>query len=280
MAALKGCDSALGPSAATVQNAIAQGVRWWGWYLRGPGAYHAWTDAEVAVLDALEYSLPVWVPALDLSGNPAADYAAARSQARSLGWFGPVALDTEASMRGNADLESYVNGWCAAARSAGDPEVVYGGGNYVSTAHAWWIAPSQAPPPGECYQAGTGSINGTTVDWDYADPAFPLATRTAPAPVPTPGPTHYPEDNMQSTPIRVSIQNGHGWCVSPVSASTVVNVVAEDIAPSVAGRYDVVPEYAGFATDAGGNNGVLVFQPSGDGPAPDGNYGFLVWSAA
>lgn len=277
---LKGCDSAFGPPAATVQAAIAQGVRWWAWYLNGPGAYHAWTDGEVSVLDAFEYTLPIWVPALDLSGNPDTDYATARAQARSLGWFGPIALDTEASMRGNPHLVSYVDGWCAAARAHGDPEVVYGGGDYIGSAHAWWIINSQTPPVGECYQTGSGSINGTSVDWDYADLAFPLCTRAQPAPPPAGTPTHYPEDNMQSTPISVSIQNGHGWCVSPVAASTVVNVVAEDIAPSVAGRYDVVPEYAGFATDAGGSNGVLVFQPSGDGPAPDGTYGFLVWSAA
>ena len=107
-------------------------------------------------------------------------------------------------------------------------------------------------------------------------------TSTTPRPAPTPSqPTVYPGDNMQSTPILVSISGGHGWCASPVPATKVVNVVAEDMAPSVAGRYVIAPSFTGFATDQPNvPNGVLVFQPGGDGPAPNGNYGFVVWSVS
>lgn len=279
--ARKGADSAFGPSAADVEAAIAQGVSWWGWYVGGPGAFHIWTDAEVSVLDALTGSLPIWVPALDLSGNPGTDYAVARDRTRSLGWYGPIALDTEASMRGNVRLHSYVDGWCVAAASAGDPQVVYGGGNYVGSAHPWWIINSDTPPTGECYQNGSGSIGGTSVDFDYADSAFPLATRSAPMPPPDPPgvPILYPKDQMRSTPITVQIKGGVGWCPSPVPAAQVVNCVAEDISPATAGRYVPVPWFRGVSTDANGGQ-ALEFGPGPNEtePLPDGDYGFLVWS--
>ena len=214
--ARKGADSAYGPSAADLEAAIGQGVTWWGWYVGGRGALHVWTDAEVAVLDALTYSLPIWVPTLDLSGNPATDYAVARDRARALGWHGPIALDTEASMRGNVRLHSYVDGWCVAAAAAGDPQVVYGGGNYVGSAHPWWIINSTTPAAGQCYQNGSGNIGGTSVDFDYADDAFPLASRQAPVPPPPPPPPPtytLLEDGrtLAHVSITTSAVNGSGY---------------------------------------------------------------------
>jgi hypothetical protein len=104
----------------------------------------------------------------------------------------------------------------------------------------------------------------------------PITWWTAPAPPPA-----HTEDNMQSQAVTVHITSGHGWVPSPVPAAAVVSVVAFDIAPETIGTYDTVPVFVGVATnDANVPNGVLVFGPGGDGPAADGNYGFVVWSVS
>ena len=175
---LYGLDSAFGPTSEQAQHALSLGYQWWGWYVGGPGAYHVWTDAEVAVLAAAGYhsSLPIWVPKLDLSGDPIADTHTAASRSEALGWYGAVALDTEASMRGNPRLVPYVDGWNLAMQHRYGYSVVYGGGNYVGSAHPWWIVAGRNPTLYTCYQRGTTNIAGLDCDADVAGDSFPLCT--------------------------------------------------------------------------------------------------------
>ena len=183
---MKGLDSAFGPTLAQAKAALADGYQFWGWYLGGAGAYHSWTDAEVAVLAEAGFtqSLPIWVPDLNLTGVPAIDATRAVNRLSSLGWQSVIVLDTEASMRGNPHLHSYVDGFVAELRNLGVTPVVYGGGNYVPAGvNAWWILQG-IPPAGTAYQWGSGSLAGISVDYDTAGPGFPMASLTAPTPVP------------------------------------------------------------------------------------------------
>lgn len=210
-------DSAYAPSVSQVKAALSQGIDAWAFYLAGPGALHNWSNAEVDVLrqGGMHLGLPIFVPALDLSGDPSTDAADFVAAIRAAG-VGPVgALDTEASMRGNPNLVPYVDGFVAQLRTERITPVAYAGGNYVPSGVAgWWIKPGGgALPPGTAAQTSSGSIYGLSVDYDTADDAFPFANLTsAPTPTPTPPAAAAYEigDIMQVIPVSFTT-NAAGW---------------------------------------------------------------------
>lgn len=145
----------------------------------------------------------------------------------------------------------------------------------------WLADPSHPSPSRPClvWQNGDPSVAGQPIDADVfvgTDADWGAFTGSAVAPAPAPTTTDI-GDSLQSTPITVSIAGGHGWCPSPVPVAQVIDVVPFDQAPEVAGRYVVVPTFVGVSTDDSHYpNGELEFGPGGDGPAPDGTYGFNV----
>lgn len=228
-------DSAEAPTLAQVQAALSQGITAWAFYLAGPGALHNWSDAEVDVLrqGGMTLGLPIFVPALDLSGDPVADATAFAGAIRAAG-VGPVgALDTEASMRGNPNLVSYVDAFLAQLRALGITPVVYAGGSYVpSGVAAWWIKPGGGTlPPGTAAQTSSGSIYGLSVDYDSADDAFPFAS-LHPAPPPSAPDAYTIGDTMHVIPVSLTT-NAAGWmaidCPLPAGAGPhdVVSIVCD-----------------------------------------------------
>ena len=179
-------DSASAPFIAQVKTAVSQGITAWAFYLAGPGAYNNWTPVQVDCLrqGGMSIGLPIYVPKIDLTTNPTVDARVFVNAMVAAGVYGVGALDTEASMRGNPFLHSYVDGFVAELRALGVTPVVYGGGDYVPAGvNAWWIIQG-IPPAGEAYQWGSGSLVGIYVDYDTAGPGFPMAALTAPTPVP------------------------------------------------------------------------------------------------
>ena len=226
-------DSAYAPSVSQVKAALSQGIDAWAFYLAGPGALHNWSNAEVDVLrqGGMHLGLPIFVPALDLSGDPSTDADAFASAIRSAGVSGAGALDTEASMRGNSNLTSYVDGFTAQLRTEGITPVVYGGGDYVPAGvAAWWIKPGGgALPPGTAAQTSSGSIYGLSVDYDSADDVFPLASLSPPPPAAA---AYVIGDNMHVIPVSLTT-NAAGWmaidCPLPAGATAhdVVSIMCD-----------------------------------------------------
>ncbi len=183
-----GYDSAQAPTPLQAKAALNDGVKWWGLYLAGPGAYRNWTPPDVEMLRQAGFAscLPIFVPKLDLSGDPVSDANAMVAACEQVRISGTVALDTEASMRGNPNLGSYVDRFCAQIRARGFAAVVYAGGNYTgnSSNAVWWIEPGNPTPPhNECYQYGQSNFDGLSIDKDAAGDEFPLA-RLSMAPSP------------------------------------------------------------------------------------------------
>jgi hypothetical protein len=231
-------DSAYPPTVAQVKAALSQGITAWAFYLAGPGAFHNWTNAEVDVLrqGGLAFGLPIWVPAIDLSGDPVADAQSFAAAIRAAG-VGPVgALDTEASMRGNPRLVPYVDGFVDELRREGVTQVVYGGGNYMPSGVApWWIKPGGGTiPAGGALQTGGGNVAGLSVDNDAADTTFPFASLNPERqPRPSPGPAPYGiGDAMHVIPVSFTT-NAAGWmaidCPLPEGAGphNVVSIVCD-----------------------------------------------------
>jgi hypothetical protein len=180
-----GVDSASEPTLAQVQAAVAQGITFWAFYVWGPGAYHNWSPAGLSALRAggIALGLPVYVPAMSggliASNTPEADAEAFVAAYRALGVTGAGALDTEASMRGTAWTAAYEQRFSAEMRNLGQADVCYAGGftfgSPPTATYKWWISPG-APPAGECYQTGSATIAGLSVDTDLAGDGFPLAS--------------------------------------------------------------------------------------------------------
>lgn len=236
-------DSAYAPTLAQVKAAVAAGYGAWGFYLAGPGALHNWTPAQVAVLrqGGITLGLPIFVPRLDLTGNPQADAQAFVSAMTAAEVYGAGVLDTEASMRGNAHLETYVNAFVAELRALGVVPIVYGGGNYMPAGvAAWWIE-SGIPPTSQAYQHGDGSLAGLSVDYDTAGTTFPFATLGTPAPpIPLPAPTVSPRgDLMLHTIVVPTDANGDGYVSTtiPWSAYEAISMEGSDPDPSADDKY-------------------------------------------
>ncbi|MGH9104648.1 MAG: hypothetical protein ACRDZX_02205 [Acidimicrobiales bacterium] len=182
--ALRGCDSAFEPTLAQAESALTEGLRWWAFYLAGPGAIHNWSVAGTETLEeAGLLPLPIYVPAIAAgkiaSRAPEADAQAFVATYRERGIDGAGALDTEASMRGDPYTAQYERRFSAEMEALGQAAVTYAGGFTVqappSAPYVWWVVDSTNPPAKQAYQAGQGEVDGLGVDFDYAGEGFPFA---------------------------------------------------------------------------------------------------------
>jgi len=195
---------------------MSQGIGAWAFYLAGTGAFNNWTPADVDVLrqGGMTHGLPIFVPALDLAGDPVADANAFADAIAAAGVSGVGVLDTEAAMRGNPNLASYVDAFVGQLRARGMTPAVYGGGNYVPAGvPPWWpVYGATSAPAGQALQTGTGSLDGLGVDWDVAGAGFPFAPLVAdppppPAPPAPPAPTtQVPQEVIMGLPTGCTDQ--------------------------------------------------------------------------
>lgn len=237
-------------------------------------------------------------------GNGTADGKTAISQMRVLGApsgvIGVVNIgDFQATPQQIPAIAQYYDAFAAQWTTASYELMGYGTGYIIQQLvqsgcqGLWWQnAENDQGVPGDVvipeaalYQrvTPTVSIPGASGGWDedvvVNGASIPWWTNSIPSPTPAPPPSpHQWEDNLQSQVINVSISGGHGWCNAPVPIGQVVSVVSFDTAPETVGQYVKVPVFVGPASDPNVSNGVLVFGPGGDGAAPDGTYGFVVWS--
>ncbi len=181
---VRGCDSAFEPTPAQAQSALADGLRWWAFYIAGPGALHNWSAPGIETLEeAGLLPLPVYVPALSggkiASRAPEADAQAFVAAYHRRGVDGVGALDTEASMRGDPWTAQYERRFSAKMGALGQAPVTYAGGFSVqappSAPYVWWVIGADNPPDKQAYQAGPGQVGALKVDLDYAGDGFPLA---------------------------------------------------------------------------------------------------------
>lgn len=182
-----GYDSAYPPNLTQATSAKKAGVAWWGGYLHGPGALHAWESADWQILKKAGIRpLPIWVPHLDLTGNAARDALLAVEECKRLGIGGVIVLDTEASMRSIPlkDRDWFVEEFQIQCGAMGFRMVLYSGGYTNNIPGPQWVnvwLPAtqqmidQGPWPNGAFQGGQAAILGLTVDLDYSHPMFPLA---------------------------------------------------------------------------------------------------------
>jgi hypothetical protein len=176
---LHGLDSASVPTSEALSEAWQAGFTFWGAYVGGAAVTHTWIPADFQKLEAAKFRvMPIWVPKLDLSEDPAAQFAAAMSACVARGCSGSVVLDTEHSQSKNPKLKTFVDMWNKAAALAGWTSIVYSGAGYHDVATNWlpdW-GTKELPSSRECIQtAGNQKKFGMTVDVDIAFDDFPFA---------------------------------------------------------------------------------------------------------
>lgn len=116
--------------------------------------------------------------------------------------------------------------------------------------------------------------------WPGVDSApTPAASSTPVFAAPQP-PVNFPGDAMTKHPLQVQIGAGNGWCPLPagVTADQVISVVVDGISPNdpTVGHYVPVPAFVSLSTNVGAE---IEFGPGAYGAAPDGIYGFSLWTA-
>lgn len=189
----KGCDSATEPTIAQAKGALLVGIRFWGFYVKGPSATHDWSKAGVDILREVGIRpLPIYVPEMGPGGfiaskTPEDDAAAFVAAYQDYDVNGAGALDTEASMRGFAWTAQYVSRFCTKMRELGQADIVYAGGFEAdeppACTYKWWIVGSAQVPNKQCYQVALNSvIDGVGVDINLAGTGFPFATFTGDPP--------------------------------------------------------------------------------------------------
>lgn len=182
--AVQGCDSAYEPTPAQASAGRQQGLKWWAFYIAGPGALHNWSEAGTATLRVAGFlPLPVYVPAMAAglisSRAPEADVQAFVAAYRGRGIDGAGVLDTEASMRGDPYTIQYEQRFTTKMEALGQQAVTYAGGFTLqsppSAPYVWWVIDATNPPPDQAYQARQGQVAGLAVDFDYAGEGFAFA---------------------------------------------------------------------------------------------------------
>ena len=241
-------DSASGPTAPAAASAVANGVTGWGLYVGGPGAYHAWTAAEVEVVKAAGLlPVPIWVPTYTLGEDPAQAAADAIGAATALGVYRALVLDTEQRMRtiaGPARVAAFSDAFYAAVKTAGWWCPEYGGAGYYTPGAPQWAplwGSTLLPQSGCAIQYGPnaagryGQIRAGSVDVNRADALFPYGSFVPPAPPAPPAPPilvqPIPGENMQQVTGNVTTDShGRGWVDLPVPpGSTVIMAAAPGI---------------------------------------------------
>jgi hypothetical protein len=203
----KGVDSATEPTLAQVQAAKQQGFTFWGFYIRGPGAFHDWGIAGTQALeDGGMLPLPIYVPALNngriASSDPTGDAQAFVAAYQARGMDGAGVLDTEASMRGFGETGPYTASFMTELRNMNQADICYAGGFMMSgppqATYKWWIQVPGDPVPNEMIQGGSGNIAGINVDLDTAADNVPMCHWTNVTP-----PVQYPKPETTATALLV-----------------------------------------------------------------------------
>ena len=180
-----GLDSAFGPPLGAAQAARDAGVAWSGGYLGGPGAYHAWSPDEWAILRAAGLRpLPIWVCSYGMTESPANAAAGAVAAADAAGiHYGAIVLDTEAASAGHGNLRPFVDEFMRAIANAHRGPACYTGADYLAEP-SWrplW-GTSTEPLLAEAIQYGPAVRYGVSVDVNLAGDRFPLGDWTTPGP--------------------------------------------------------------------------------------------------
>lgn len=226
MTIIRGMDSAFGPSLATAQAAKAQGYGIWCGYLGGAGVYHTWTASEWASLRGAGLTPgAIWVPSLNLAEDPIAAADQADARATSLGIWGAIISDGEYAMSLSSRDAWWFDSFNARMLTHGRANPKYTGDHQAPPGAALWPplwGSTVSPPPGHAVQYGGMVFEGTSVDLDLFDSAFPMASFSPPSPAPAPAPTPIPpvaveiwtdpqEGPMQRQQFPMLVRNGEGW---------------------------------------------------------------------
>jgi hypothetical protein len=282
-------DAAYPPNSTQAYYAKRLGYVACGFYLPGipaSAALNEWTKPEKVTLDTASLlAVPIVVPPLSLASDPVLTADAAFTQAVAFGL-------------------------------APEESVLYPGNHLEQTGQItgglWLPIPGPAPSSigaRSAIQWGSAVLDGWNVDVSSAAPDFPFdrcivvdfehstaggaaavawyqafqariaelaGAGPAPAPAPTP-PISYPEDDVNVRTLSVGISGGHGWAQlpAPVTESTVINAVVITNDPVPTDSFGLYPTFVGVTNDGTHR---LVFGPGPGGPAPNGEYGFLLWS--
>lgn len=177
---LTGCDSSFGGTAADYQQAYNAGVRWWGHYFGGKGAYRVWSNNERQTLynSPIPYHLPIWVPEQSFTNSPFNEATLAVQTARVLGIKKVFAIDVE-------ENSGYTLEWgqsfATVVKADGFTLDMYHGkdkeppSNVASWIALWTGNPSDSLPIGSAQQyRGATNAFGLSVDFDAASESFPL----------------------------------------------------------------------------------------------------------
>lgn len=212
-------DSFQQPTQAQAELFWQQGYRgWafnvWGWYPDGNAA-DIWAVSTAQMLRAIGFRLlPIGVPRLDMSGDPAANAAAAIHAASAYGIEGLIGCDTENVSENNDRLHPYLDRWHATVAALGDIDVVYKGAHYLPAGAASWTAawfdnpPTWLPQRSAWQWSGGHVINGVDVDRNVADVDFPLFPLQGPSPQPPPMPPVTPPESEHIVAVVAASRTG------------------------------------------------------------------------
>lgn len=224
-AQIAGLDSEDQPTYAQAIAAWDAGYRVWAFNIGGASAAGHWASSTVAMLRQIGFRLlPIWVPALSMTGDPTADMLLAMATAvNSYGLDGVLAIDTERQSEFKSGLRSYLDRALATLTNAGWKLVVYSGAQYVPAgAYVWTPSWAGTSPPvvaqGTGRQwAGSAALDGMSVDLDTFDAAIPFANQPAqPKPPVVVPPAPKPEEEVLAIMFSESSIRNDGTVTSEV----------------------------------------------------------------
>lgn len=200
---LPGLDSLAQPTQAQALELYGRGYRWWafnvwGLLTQGGSASGLWAPSTAKMIASIGFRLlPIGVPPLNLSGDPAAHARVALAAAETYGITGLIACDTERSEASLAGRVAYLDAWHAQVTAEGAADAIYKGAQYVPAGAATWnpswvtSPPTTLPARSAQQWAGNQNVAGINVDLNVATPDFPLWPLS-----PTPSPAPIPEPDM------------------------------------------------------------------------------------
>lgn len=211
---LYGLDAAYAPTRTGARTLWSQGWRFFGGYIGGPRAAHAWSNADFGRLAKIGFRfIPIYVgrnlpwdaPAAFNFNQGLADADDSNTLAGACGFNAdqPICLDVEANpgtgTMGQALLD-YVDGWCQRTHDAGHKTIVYTSASIMAmigshfdyqwgaewvgnsgqyTTPPWGLYDPSEPPPWTFWQFADNIQNGA-FDGSSAIDDAPLAVYTPP----------------------------------------------------------------------------------------------------